>query len=54
MMNKDLGTLLKEGKGDKLEVELDTEHPEKYALPNSIWQMCFQKIFWLPPIKGNH
>ena len=47
MMNKDLGTLLKEGKGDKLEVELDTEHPEKYALPNSIWQMCFQKIFWL-------
>ena len=39
MMNKDLGTLLKEGKGDKLEVELDTEHPEKYAFPNSLWQM---------------
>ena len=54
MMNKDLGTLLKEGKGDKLEVELDTEYPEKYALPNSIWQMCLQDIDWLPPIKGNH
>ena len=52
MMNKDLGTLLKEGKGDKLEVELDTEHPEKYAFPNSLWQMCLQDIDWLPPLKG--
>ena len=52
MMNKDLGTLLKEGKGDKLEVELDSEHPEKYAFPNSLWQMCLQDIDWLPPLKG--
>ena len=52
MMNKDLGTLLKEGKGDKLEVELDTEHPEKYAFPNNLWQMCLQDMDWLPPLKG--
>jgi len=31
MINRDLGILLKENKGDKLELELDPEHPEKYA-----------------------
>ena len=52
MLNKDLGTLLKEGKGDQLDLELDTDHPEKYAFPNSLWQMCFQDMDWLPPLKG--
>ena len=52
MMNKDLGILLKEGKGDKLEVELDPEHPEKYAMPQHLWEMCLSNIDWLPPIKG--
>ena len=54
MRNKDLGTLLKEGKGDKLEVELDTEHPEKYAMAKPMWNICISntKLDFLPPIKG--
>ena len=52
MLNKDLGTLLKEGKGDQLDLELDTDHPEKYAFPNTLWQMSLQDIDWFPPLKG--
>ena len=52
MLNKNLGTLLKEGKGDKLDLEIDTEHKEKYSFPNSIWNMCLSDIEWLPPLKG--
>jgi len=37
MLNKDLGTLLKEGKGDKLNLEIDPEHPEKYSIPSTIY-----------------
>ena len=36
MINKDLGTLLKENKGDKLEIELDPEHPEKYEMGRNV------------------
>ena len=52
MLNKNLGTLLKEGKGDKLDLELDTEHKEKYSFPNSILNMCLSDMEWLPPLKG--
>ena len=52
MLNKDFGILLKEGKGDKLNLELDTEHPEIYALPKHFWDMCLEQLDWLPPIKG--
>ena len=52
MLNKDFGILLKEGKGDKLNLELDTEHPEKYALPKHLWEMCLEDVDWLPPLKG--
>ena len=52
IMNRDFGILLKEGKGDKLNLELDPEHPEKYAIPNHLWEMCLSGQDWLPPIKG--
>ena len=53
MLNKDLGTLLKEGKGDKLSFEFDGNHPEKYAIPKFLWDMCCQNTGWLPPVKKN-
>ena len=52
MMNRDFGILLKEGKGDQLNLELDPEHPEKYAMPKHLWEMCLSGQDWLPPIKG--
>ena len=52
MMNRDFGILLKEGKGDKLNLELDPEDPEKYAMPKHLWEMCLSNLDWLPPIKG--
>ena len=52
MMNRDFGILLKENKGDKLEVELDPEHPERYLMPKPLWNMCLLNMNWLPPIKG--
>ena len=52
IMNRDLGILLKEGKGEKLSLELDPECKEKYCLPNGLWNMCLQGVDWLPPIKG--
>ena len=51
MINKNLGKLLKEGKGDQLELEMDKEHPEKYSFPKALWNMCLQGIDWLPKIK---
>ena len=52
MLNRDFGLLLKEGKGDKLNLELDPEHPEKYSLPKHLWDMCMTGQDWLPPVKG--
>ena len=52
MLNKDFAILLKEGKGDKLNLELDTEHPEIYAMPKHLWEMCLKQLEWLPPVKG--
>ena len=54
MMNRKLGILLKEGKGDKLEVEIDPEYPERYAMPPNLWKMCFKGISWFPPLKKNY
>ncbi len=51
MMNRKLGIILKEGKGNELEVEIDPKHPERYAMPPNLWNMCFQGISWFPPIK---
>ena len=52
MINRDLATLLKEGKGDKIEVEVDDKHPEDYCFTKGIWAMIHQGIDWLPKIKN--
>ena len=52
MMNKDLTTLLKEGKGDLIKLEVDPDHPEDYSFTKSIWDMCKQGIDWLPKLKS--
>ena len=49
MMNRNLGILLKEGNRNKLEVEIDPDHPEKYSIPPTLWNNCFQG--WFPPLK---
>ena len=55
MMNRDFGLLLKENKGDQLDLELDPDHPEKYAMPEPLWKICMSGGSWLPPVKGkNH
>ena len=51
MLNKDFGILLKEGKGDKLCLEFDTDHPEKYDIPKILWSLCVKGGEWLPPVK---
>ena len=52
MLNKDLAILLKEGKGEKLNLALDPDHPEKYSFPKNLWNLCVQGGDWLPPIKS--
>jgi 2,4-dienoyl-CoA reductase-like NADH-dependent reductase (Old Yellow Enzyme family) len=52
LLNKDLGILLKEGKADEINLELDPEHPEKYLIPSELWKACLTVPGWLPPIKG--
>ena len=51
MLNKDLGILLEEGRGDKLNLEIDPKKPEKYAIPTNLWKMCLTGEDWLPPLK---
>ena len=43
MLNKDLGILLKEGKGDKIRLEIDPEHREDFNLPKMLWGMSIQE-----------
>ena len=52
MINKDLGVKLKNGK--KLDLELDSNHPEKYSIPSNLWKMCINGAEWLPPVKGKN
>ena len=51
MLNKDLGILLKEGKGDKLNLVLEPDHPEKYSIPKLLWDWCVKGGEWLPPVQ---
>ena len=51
MLNKDLAILLKEGKGDKLNLTLESDHPEKYLIPKLLWGMCINGSDWLPPVQ---
>ena len=53
MLNKDLAILLKEGKGEKLNLTLDPDHPEKYSFPKKLWDLCIKGGDWLPPIKSH-
>ena len=53
MLNKDLGILLKEGKGDKLNLLLEPDHPEKYSIPKLLWDWCVKGGEWLPPVQKN-
>ena len=39
IINRDFGILLKENKGDKIEVEIDPEKEEKYKLSKTLWNM---------------
>ena len=52
MVNRDFGILLKENKGDQLGLEIDPEHPERYAMSETLWKMSIQGIGIFPPIKG--
>jgi len=47
MLNKDLGILLKEGKKDKINLEIDPEHPEQFQIPKMLWGMSIQEGSWL-------
>ena len=51
MLNKNLGILLKEGKGDQICLAFDIYHPENYGIPKILWYMCIQGLDWAPPIK---
>ena len=50
MINRDFGILLKENKGDKIEVEIDPENPEKYKMATPFWKMCLEGF--MAPVKG--
>ena len=52
MVNRDLGILLKENKGDQLGLEIDPEHPERYHMSDTLWKLSIQGIGIFPPIKG--
>ena len=55
MINKNLGTLLGEGKGNLINLTLDLDQREKYSIPSNLWKMCISGQEWLPPLKNkNH
>ena len=51
ILNKNLGVLLKEERGNEINLMLDPVHPEKYCLPNQLWSYCIKGGEWLPPLK---
>ena len=54
IINRDLGILLKEGKGDQIKLELDPEHPEIYVIPKYLWDKCLNNKKWNIIIKGKY
>ena len=52
MINKDLTTLLKEGKGDQIKLEIDPDHPEDYSFTKVLCDMIKQGVDWLPKLKS--
>ena len=51
MINKNLGTLLAEGRANKINSTLDPNQKEKYFIPSTLWKMCISGQEWLPPLK---
>ena len=49
IINRDFGILLKENKGDKIEVEIDPEKEEKYKLSKTLWNIGLAGML---PVKG--
>ena len=49
IINRDFWILLKENKGDKIEVEIDPEKEEKYKLSKTLWNMGLAGML---PVKG--
>ena len=45
ILNKSLGILLKEKKGDKIVPKFDSTHPENYSMPPSLWDLCIKWKF---------
>ena len=54
MINKNLGILLKENKGNLIELEIDPEHREKYDMPDNLWNSSIQGFDYYPPVKGKN
>ena len=52
MLNPDLGILLEQKKGEKINLELDPDHPEYYKMAPLLWKWCLYGLDWMPPIKG--
>ena len=52
IINRDLGILLKEGKGDQIKLELDPDHPQIYVIPKNLWDKCLNNKKWNIKIKG--
>ena len=52
LLNPKLGIMLKEGKGEQLNLEIVPDHREKYFIPTNLWNMCLQGMDWMPPLKG--
>jgi len=54
MLNKDLGILLNENRGNEIMEEIDPDSPEKYCWPEPLWKIGLQGISYFPPVKGKH
>ena len=54
MLNPNLGILLEQNQGDKLNVEIDPEHPEYYKMTPNLWKWCQMGFDWMPPVKGKN
>ena len=52
IMNRDLGILLKEGKGDQIRLEIDLDHREDYAIPQNLMKLLSTNKKWNIPVKG--
>lgn len=52
MLNSDFATLILQGREAEIVCELDPERPDRYRIPDGLWQRCLKGYNWLPPLKG--